>query len=107
MTTGVQKITAELFEVGCENATITCHFLPRSRADGCLVQWREQGSRNDSSQVRTLQIERQNGSSEASGVITNLQPNTAYTIEAFSTIDGEPLHDFGITLQESLTTRKG
>ena len=104
MTTGVQNITAEV-DVGF--TAMTCHFLEGARADGCLVQWRPLDTEAEGPQNGTLLISRSNGSSMATGVVSSLVRNTSYVVEAFSTRGGTPLHEFGIPLQELLTTVGG
>ena len=98
MTTGVQYITAE---AGFENATVTCHFLVGTIADGCLVRW---GNLLDNLQFSSTLVPKRNDSSTAQGVMRMLSENTSYVVEAFSTRRGTVLHEFSIPLQEVLTT---
>ena len=100
MTTGVQYITAE---AGIENATVTCHFLAGTTADGCLVRWRL-NNLTDNVQFSSILVSRRNDSSSAQGVVRMLSGNTSYVVEAFSTRRGTVLHEFSIPLQEVLTT---
>jgi len=100
VTTGLQRITAE---VGFENSMVTCHFLIGARADGCLVYWSVVNSTLGSG--RLLQISRAANSSVATGMITDLQENSAYTVQAFGTRAGVNLHaDLPIVLQSNLVT---
>ena len=101
MTTGVQYITAE---AGIENATVTCHFLAGTTADGCLVRWRLLNNLTDNVQFSSILVSRRNDSSSAQGVVRMLSGNTSYVVEAFSTRRGTVLHEFSIPLQEVLTT---
>ena len=100
MTTGVQYITAE---AGIENATVICHFLAGTTADGCLVRWRLLNNLTDDVQFSSILVFRRNESS-AQGVVSMLSENTSYVVEAFSTRRGTVLHGFSIPLQEVLTT---
>lgn len=97
VTTGVQYITVE---AGFENATVTCHFLVGTIADGCLVRW---SNLSDNLQFRSILVPKRNDSSTAQGVVRMLSENTSYVVEAFSTRRGTVLHEFSIPLQEVLT----
>ena len=97
VTTGVQYITAE---AGFENATVTCHFLVGTIADGCLVRW---SNLSDNLQFSSILVPKRNDSSTAQGVVRMLSENTSYVVEAFSTRRGTVLHEFSIPLQEVLT----
>jgi len=100
VTTSVQSITAE---AGFEDAMVTCHFLMGTTADGCLVQWSVVNSTVESS--GSLQIFRDANSSVATGIITDLQENSTYTVQAFGTRAGANLHaSLPIVLPSNIVT---
>ena len=104
MTTGLQRITAEVGSEG-ESATVTCHFLMGARADGCLVQLSAVNSTLSSD--RLLQISRAANSLVATGTFAGLQENSTYTVQAFGTRAGVNLHaDLPIVLPSNLTLER-
>lgn len=99
VTTSVQRITIGF--INCNRATILCHFLPGTKSDGCLVQWQKLGKEGDKHEVLT---QRNATEPMVIALLSSLEPNTSYVVEAFSLLGGERLHSFGIPLGHNLVT---
>ena len=97
VTTSVQRITVGF--VNSNRATILCHFLPGTKSDGCLIQWQKLGIEGDKQEMLA---QRNATESMVITLLSDLQPNTTYVVEAFSMMGEEKLHNFGIPLDGNL-----
>lgn len=95
----MQRIT--LGVINSSRATVLCHFLPGTKSDGCLVQWQKLGTEGDKLKVLA---QRNVTESMVITLLSDLQPNTTYVVEAFSMMGEEKLHSFGIPLDGNLVT---
>lgn len=92
MTTGLQSIT------NAANSEITCEFLPDSKADGCLVEWRPMNVIGGEVGYTTFIRDK----NKASARLQSLIPGTFYQVHGFGLQNGDRLHMFPIPLQGGL-----
>ena len=103
MTTSIQSLTIESIER--TSATLQCHFLPGTNADGCLVQWEQIGGQQSGNNVMGDILTHRTGLANIVNVqIGSLQPETQYVVKAYSMKGRKRLHSFGIPLNGGLVT---
>lgn len=97
VTTGLQSVRVILNAAKVE---VVCEFLPASRADGCLIEWRPEA--NNSGQLE-LTIMREDGDT-VSATFEALAPAVSYQVYGFGVQGNVKLHAFPITPAEGLLT---
>jgi hypothetical protein len=89
VTTGLQSIAAN-----ATNSMVSCRFLPGSRADGCMVEWRPMNLIGE--EAGYIIVSRVGD--EASIKLRSLIPDTVYQVRGYGLLERKKLHAFPITL---------